>query len=110
MNEESFLNMLSTYHKRMEQAKHQETKDSILCQLVLSLFQFVSSQEARDKIKEILQAYNSEERMPEVPRTPARYCIRAGEHLCFAFKTYVKKMYEEMQEKHPRSKVEIYLW
>jgi hypothetical protein len=36
-----------------------------------------------------------------------QYCIKAGENLCFAFKTYVKKLHKEMQEKHPTKKVEI---
>jgi hypothetical protein len=36
-----------------------------------------------------------------------RYCIKAGDNLCFAFKTYVKSLHKEMQEKHPTSKVEI---
>jgi hypothetical protein len=63
MDESSFLNTLSTFHERMQKAQAQETKDSILCQLVLSLFQFVPNQEIRDKIAEILQEYNSEERI-----------------------------------------------
>src|SRR5438309_1465479 len=63
MDEASFLNTLSTYHDRMKQARVQETKDSIICQLVLPLLHFVPSQEIRDKFKEILQEYNSEERI-----------------------------------------------
>ena len=62
MDENAFLNTLSTCRERMKRAQVQETKDSILCQLVLSLFQFVPSQEARDKIAEILREYNSEDR------------------------------------------------
>ncbi len=65
MPEGSLLNTLSMYQERMKRAQSQATKDSILCQLVLSLFQFIPSQEARDKIKEILQTYNSEERIHE---------------------------------------------
>ena len=63
MDNDTFLNTLSTLHERMQRAHAQETKDSTLCQLVLSLFQFVPSQEARDKIAEILREYNSEERI-----------------------------------------------
>lgn len=63
--QDSLLNTLSICHEKMQQAAIQEVKDSLLCQLVLTLFPYVPSQEARDKIAEILREYNEEERIPE---------------------------------------------
>lgn len=65
INEESLLNILATHHKWMKQAQRQETKDNVICQLVMLLRQFVPSNEAQDKIEEILREYNSEDRIPE---------------------------------------------
>lgn len=64
MNEQDKLNTLSRYLEKMQEAQYQETKDSILCQLVLSLLPYVPSPEIREKAKEILREYNSEERIP----------------------------------------------
>lgn len=61
--EQAKLNILSVYLEKMQQARHQETKDSILCQLVLSLLPYVPSPEIQEKAKEILQEYNSEDRI-----------------------------------------------
>lgn len=61
-NEEGFLRILSMFHEKMQQTQHQEIKDMILCQLVCSLLQFVPSERVREKIKEILIEYNSQER------------------------------------------------
>jgi hypothetical protein len=63
MNTDYLLRILSECHERMQRASIQETKDSLLCHLVLSLFPYVPSQDARDKIGEILREYNSEERI-----------------------------------------------
>jgi len=71
----SFMNTLSTYHEKMQQAAIQEVKDSLLCQLVLTLFPYVPNQEARDKIGEILQEYNSEDRIPEQQLSPIAQSI-----------------------------------
>ena len=59
--EQAMLNKLSIYIEKMQQAQVQETKDTILCQLVLSLLNFVPNPEIRDKALAILQEYNSEE-------------------------------------------------
>lgn len=57
--EQAKLNALSKYLEKMQEAQYEETKDSILCQLVLSLLSYVPSAEIRDKAKEILREYNS---------------------------------------------------
>ena len=59
MSEDTLLNKLSAYHKKMQQADTQERKNAILCQLVLILFPLMPSQEVRDDIAEILREYNS---------------------------------------------------
>lgn len=64
--EQAKLNILCIYLEKMQKARHQETKDSILCQLVLSLLSYVPSAEIREKAKEILQEYNSEERLAQI--------------------------------------------
>ncbi len=66
--EQAMLNKLSIYIEKMQQAQVQETKDTILCQLVLSLLNFVPNPEIRDKALDILQEYNSEESRRETGR------------------------------------------
>lgn len=63
---ESTLKRLSELQNCIQKAKHQETKDSMICHTVILLSSFAPS-EVKEKALELLRTYNSEERIAQSP-------------------------------------------